>query len=38
MLGLPSKERIVGKNDGHASASVNALIANNLYNLIMAKK
>ena len=35
---VPSKERIVGKNDGHASASVNALIASNLYDLITAKK
>jgi len=31
---IPAKERIVGKNDGHASASVNTLIANKLYDLI----
>lgn len=28
---IPPKERIVGKNDGHASAKVNALIAEKLY-------
>lgn len=29
--GIPPKERIVGKNDGHASAKVNAVIAEQLY-------
>jgi hypothetical protein len=28
---IPAKERIVGKNDGHASAKVNTLIAEKLY-------
>lgn len=28
---IPPKERIVGKNDGHASAKVNAVIADKLY-------
>ena len=33
---VPPKERIVGKNDGHASAKVNALIADLLYKQIHA--
>lgn len=33
---IPPKERIVGKNDGHASAKVNALIADLLYKQIHA--
>lgn len=31
---IPEKERIVGKNDGHASAAVNAVIADKLYEII----
>ncbi|MFN4146111.1 MAG: SGNH/GDSL hydrolase family protein [Runella sp.] len=33
---IPPKERIVGKNDGHASAKVNALIAERLYEKMKA--
>ena len=29
---IPEKERVVGKNDGHGSATLNALIADRLYN------
>jgi GDSL-like Lipase/Acylhydrolase family len=31
---IPAKERNVGKNDSHASASVNALISTHLYDLL----
>jgi hypothetical protein len=31
---IPDKERVVGKNDGHASGSVNALIAERLAKAI----
>ncbi|NIJ53387.1 SGNH/GDSL hydrolase family protein [Dyadobacter arcticus] len=29
---IPEKERVVGKNDGHGSATLNGLIADRLYN------
>ena len=31
---IPEKERVVGKNDGHASAVVNKLIADRLYDVM----
>jgi lysophospholipase L1-like esterase len=34
---IPAEERIVGKNDGHASAKVNALIAEKLYEIMQRK-
>jgi lysophospholipase L1-like esterase len=35
---IPEGERIVGKNDGHASASVNAAIADQLYKVMNSKR
>ena len=34
---IPEKERVVGKNDGHTSAAVNALIADRLYKVMQAQ-
>jgi lysophospholipase L1-like esterase len=34
ILKLPEKERVVGKNDGHASAAINQLIADRLHEAI----